>query len=92
MVVDRPGVTEAILRERIHGWLDRTGTVDLVVQAAEAGEYEVDGQLVGDPVAAVAELVDDPAGGAVDALDEGDQLKGWLGQALAVRFASARGR
>lgn len=59
MVVDRPGVTESILRERIHGWLDCIGTVDLVAQAAEAGEYEVDGRVFDDPAAAVAELVDD---------------------------------
>jgi hypothetical protein len=59
MVVDRPGVTESILRERIHSWLDCMGTVDLVVQATEAGEYEVDGRVIDDPVAAVDELVDD---------------------------------
>lgn len=58
MVVDRPGVTEAILRERIHGWLDCTGAVDSIVQAVEAGEYEVAGETFHDPVAAVAELVD----------------------------------
>jgi hypothetical protein len=58
MVVERPGVTEAILRERLHGWLDCTGAVDSIVQAVEAGEYEVAGQRFDDPVAAVAELVD----------------------------------
>ncbi|NNE10645.1 MAG: hypothetical protein HKN41_00180 [Ilumatobacter sp.] len=57
MVVDRPGVTEAALRERIHDWLDCAGTIDLIVQASEAGEYEVDGVCVDDPVAAVDELV-----------------------------------
>ncbi len=58
MVVDRPGVSEAVLRERVHAWLDCNGTVDLVVQAVEQGEYEVAGQVLDDPVAAVAELVD----------------------------------
>ena len=58
MVVDRPGVTEATLRTRVHAWLDCNGTVDLVAQAAERGEYEVAGQAIDDPVAAVAELVD----------------------------------
>jgi len=58
MIVDRPGVTASILRERLHGWLDCTGTVDAVVQAVEAGRYEVHGCVVDDPVAAVAELVD----------------------------------
>jgi hypothetical protein len=50
MVVDRPGVTAADLRRRVHEWLDCAGTIDLVVQAAEA-----DGD---DPVAVVADLVD----------------------------------
>jgi hypothetical protein len=59
MVVDRPGVTEAILRERLHGWLDCQGTVDQVVQAVEAGEYEVDGVPVDDAVVAVDELITD---------------------------------
>jgi hypothetical protein len=58
MVVERPGVTQADLRRRIHDWLDCTGTIDLIVSAAESGEYEVDGLVVADPVAAVAELVD----------------------------------
>jgi len=57
MVVERPGVTEATLRARIHDWLDCNGTVDLVVQAVEAGDYEVDGQVFDDPVTAVDELV-----------------------------------
>ncbi len=59
MVVDRPGVTEAILRERLHRWLDCQGTIDRVVQAVEAGEYEVDGRPFDDPVAAVDELISD---------------------------------
>ncbi len=59
MVVDRPGVTEAALRRRVHDWLDCRGTVDLIVQAVEAGEYIVDGETFDDPVAAVAELVDE---------------------------------
>ncbi len=58
MVADRPGVTEADLRRAIHTWLDHQGTVDLIVQAAEDGDYEVDGQVIDDPVAAVADLVD----------------------------------
>lgn len=57
MVVDRPGVTESILRRRIHDWLDCGGVVDRVVQAVEAGEYEVGGELLDDPVVAVDELV-----------------------------------
>ena len=58
MVVDRPGVTESIMRERVHAWLDCLGTVDAVVQAVEDGDYEVEGEVFDDPVAAVAELVD----------------------------------
>lgn len=58
MVADRPGVTEADLRRSIHHWLDHQGHIDAVVQAAEAGDYTADGILVGDPVAAVADLVD----------------------------------
>ncbi len=57
MIVDRPGVTEAALRRRVHEWLDCGGTIDRVVQASEAGEYEVDGVPCSDPVAAVDELV-----------------------------------
>lgn len=57
MVVDRPGVTEADLRRRIHDWLDCGGTIDRIVQAAEAGDAEVDGVAVDDPVATVDELV-----------------------------------
>jgi hypothetical protein len=57
MVVDRPGVTESALRSRIHDWLDCRGAIDAIVQAADAGEYEVDGVRVDDPVAAVDELV-----------------------------------
>ena len=57
MVVERPGVTEAALRRRIHDWLDCSGHIDLIVQASEAGEYQVDGVRVDDPVAAVDELV-----------------------------------
>lgn len=58
MVVERPGVDEHSLRQRIHDWLDSCGTIDAVVQAVEAGEYEVEGQPVDDAVAAVEELVD----------------------------------
>ena len=58
VVADRPGVTEADLRRALHHWLDHQGTIDLLVQAAEAGEYEIDGYPVTDPVAAVSELVD----------------------------------
>lgn len=57
MVVERPGVDEADLRSRVHDWLDCRGLIDLIVQASEAGEYEVDGLRVDDPVAAVDELV-----------------------------------
>ncbi|MFP5487189.1 MAG: hypothetical protein ACLGHQ_02635 [Acidimicrobiia bacterium] len=57
MVVDRPGVTLADLKRRIHDWLDCGGVLDTVVQAVEAGEYEVDGQPFDDPVAAVDDIV-----------------------------------
>lgn len=57
MVVERPGVTEHDLRRRVHDLLECAGTIDLVVQATEAGEYEVDGVRFDDPVAAVDELV-----------------------------------
>lgn len=57
MVVERPGVTESALRERVHAWLDCAGTIDTIVQASEAGVYEIDGVPVDDPVAAVDELV-----------------------------------
>ena len=59
MVVDRPGVTEADLRRRIHDWLDCRGVIDAVVESVELGAYAVDGCSFDDPVAAVAELVDD---------------------------------
>lgn len=59
MVVDRPGVTEADLRRRVHEWLDCRGVVDVVAEAAECGGYRIDGEVIDDPVAAVAELVDD---------------------------------
>ena len=58
MVVDRPGVTQAELRRLIHDWLDHKGTVGLIVQAAEDGDYQVDGFPITDPVPAVADLVD----------------------------------
>ena len=58
VVADRPGVTEAELRRLIHDWLDHKGTVGLIVQAAEVGEYQVDGFPITDPVTAVADLVD----------------------------------
>lgn len=58
MVVDRPGVTEADVRRAIHEWLDCRGTIDLIVQAAEAGEYAVDGVPFDDPIMAVDELID----------------------------------
>lgn len=57
MVVDRPGVRLADLKRRIHDWLDCGGIVDTIVQAVEAGEYEVDGVLITDPVEAVDEIV-----------------------------------
>lgn len=58
-VVDRPGVTEADLRRRIHEWLDCRGVVAAVVEGAESGSLEVDGMPVVDAVAALADLVDD---------------------------------
>lgn len=57
MVVDRPGVTLADLKRRIHDWLDCNGIVDTIVQAVEAGEYVVDGEQFDDPVAAVDDIV-----------------------------------
>lgn len=59
MVVERPGVTEWDLRGRLHDWLDCIGLVDRIVQASEAGEHEVDGVDVADPLAAVDALVGD---------------------------------
>jgi hypothetical protein len=57
MVVERPGVSPSDLRRAVHEWLDRNGTIDLIVQASEAGQYEVDGVPVVDPVIAVDDLV-----------------------------------
>lgn len=57
MVVDRPGVTLADLKHRIHDWLDCNGIVDTVVQAVETGDYVVDGECFDDPVTAVDDLV-----------------------------------
>jgi hypothetical protein len=57
MVVDRPGVTLADLKRRIHHWLDCGGVIDQIVQAVESGEHTVDGALFDDPVDAVDELV-----------------------------------
>lgn len=57
MVVDRPGVTLADLKRRVHDWLDCSGVVGAVVQAVEAGEYAVDGAPVTDAVTAVDDLV-----------------------------------
>ncbi len=59
MVVDRPGVTEADVRRRIHEWLDCMGIIDTVFDACERGTYSVDGQHIDDPVDAVAEIVDE---------------------------------
>lgn len=58
MVVERPGVTDRDLRRRVHDLLDDNGTIDLVVQATDHGEYEVDGISMHDPVVAVDELID----------------------------------
>jgi hypothetical protein len=58
VVVDRPGVTQSDLRRAIHDWLDHRGTIDLIVQASEAGQYEVNGLTVVDPVMAVDDLVE----------------------------------
>ena len=57
MVVDRPELTEAVLRDLIHEWLECCGSIDLVAEASEAGEYEVAGVRITDPVAAVDDLV-----------------------------------
>jgi hypothetical protein len=57
MVVDRPGVTLADLKRRIHDWLDCSGIVDAIVQAVESREYVVDGESFDDPVAAVDDIV-----------------------------------
>jgi hypothetical protein len=59
LVADRPAVTRAKLRQAIHDWLDRQGTIDLVVQAVEDGEFELDGVPIDDPVVAVSRLIDD---------------------------------
>jgi hypothetical protein len=59
VVVDRPDVTVAELRRSIHEWLDCRGTIDLIVQATEAGEYEVDGVPMADAVIAVDDLIDE---------------------------------
>ena len=57
MIVDRPGVTLADLKRRIHDWLDCSGIVDTIVQAVESGEYTVDGEPFDCPVAAVDDVV-----------------------------------
>lgn len=57
MVVDRPGVSLADLKRRIHDWLDCNGIVDTIVQAVDAGEYVVDGVHFDDAVAAVDDVV-----------------------------------
>ena len=57
MIVDRPDLTEVLLRDRIHEWLKSCGSIDLVVEASEAGEYEVAGVRITDPLVAVDELV-----------------------------------
>ena len=59
MIVERPGVTEADLRRRIHEWLDCQGVIDTVHQSVERGEYSVNGEPADDPVQAVADLVAD---------------------------------
>jgi hypothetical protein len=58
MVADRPGVTEADVRRAIHDWLDLRGTIGLIMDASEAGDYSVDGVCVSDPVTAVSDLID----------------------------------
>ncbi len=64
MVVDRPGVTEADLRVRVHEWLECSGVVDAVMQIRELDddaedEVEDDDPDLRDPVAEIAEIVDD---------------------------------
>ena len=58
MIVDRPDLDESDVRRAVHEWLDCQGTIDLIVQAADAGKYEVDGVSFDDPVTAVDELID----------------------------------
>jgi hypothetical protein len=69
MVVDRPGVTRHDVVRALHDWLDRTGIVDTVVQAAATGDYCVDGAIVDDPVTAVADLVGLHLAAIVEACD-----------------------
>lgn len=59
MVVERPHLSETHLRQLVHEWLDCLGTIDLVVQAAEIGEFEVSGHVVSDPVVAIDDLISD---------------------------------
>lgn len=59
MVVERPHLTVPQLRQLVHEWLDCLGTIDLVVQAAESGEFEVSGEVVLDPVVAIDDLISD---------------------------------
>lgn len=59
MVVERPHLTKSQLRQLVHEWLDCIGTIDLVVQAAEHGEFEVNGETITDPVVAIDDLISD---------------------------------
>jgi hypothetical protein len=59
MVVERPGIDERDLRDAVGDWLDRTGWADLIREATEAGEYEVDGEVPNDPDLVIDELIDE---------------------------------
>ena len=45
MVVDRPGVTEADLRDAVYDWLDRGGWIDLLEQTADDRTAVLDDDL-----------------------------------------------
>ena len=57
LVVELPDLDETALRRAVHGWLDRGGVIDGLVQAAAAGECDDDGRPIDDPVMAVDDLV-----------------------------------
>lgn len=57
MVIERPGISEADLREAVGAWLERDGWVDLLAQAAEVDREE--GREPEDPDAVIAEMIDE---------------------------------
>lgn len=59
MVVERPELNEHDLRDAVDEWLRRSGWRDLIQQATEDGEYEVDGVRPDDPDAVIEELIDE---------------------------------